>query len=94
MSNIQPVLDAIKRFIRDCNKDNMKAVAWPTCDPNFSIQTIELEGDYIRLFGVDEKNLEAMLIIPISQFGIQMRCESADAQRKSIGFVSSDRFQS
>lgn len=89
MGTIQPIIDAVERFSRDAARDNERVIAWPTIDPTFRIVTIEEEGKFILLYGIDDRDRDAMLIIPTEQFGIQMVAERGDTQRGSFGFTPS-----
>ncbi|MCJ2038797.1 hypothetical protein MKK55_07485 [Methylobacterium sp. J-059] len=87
MSNITPIMHAVKRFRRDAEQAGGRVVAWPTIDPTFRVSKLEHEGDHVLLYGTDDRGRDAMLIIPAPQFGLCMIFESGQPERGSFGFV-------
>jgi hypothetical protein len=87
MSDIAPVIDAVRRFRHDAEQAGQRVVAWPTIDPTFRIARLEEEGAFVLIYGTDDRGRDAMLIVPAAQLGLCMVSEPGEPEQGSFGFV-------
>jgi hypothetical protein len=87
VSDITPIINAVKRFNRDAQSDGGRVIAWPTMDPAFRVSRLEHEGDHVLIYGTDDRGREAMMVVPAMQFGLCMAFEPGEPERGSFGFV-------
>lgn len=82
----QPLVDAMKRFVRDTKADGHEVRAWLPSNPSTNITGIQTDGDYVLVFTLEPNGTYGMVVMQKSHFAIHMASEPP-ATGGGVGFL-------